>query len=61
MRRLLDALVRAMRRLAGLDAGQAMSPLLIGLYTFFALSAIAIAIAWLTDTPLSCITGGCGP
>ena len=53
---IIAALGRGLRLLTGTQAGEALSPWLVGLYSFLGLTALALVFAWLTGTPLACVT-----
>ncbi len=55
---IIGALARGLRRLLVMEADQAWTPLRVGIYTFLGLIALMLGFAWLTATPLECITGG---
>lgn len=54
------ALVRRLRMMAGLDAGETLHPLMVALYSILGLTFIVLVLALVTGTPLDCVaTGGC--
>jgi len=59
---IIDMLARGLRAVLGLQAGQAVGPLLKGVYIFLGLTALALVFAWLTGTPLGCLAASvCEP
>ncbi|MEA2139329.1 MAG: hypothetical protein QOG56_2479 [Solirubrobacteraceae bacterium] len=59
---IIDLLARGLRAVLGLQSGQATTPLLVALYSYLGLIALVLVFAWLTGTPLACLTAdACEP
>lgn len=56
LRSIAGATRRRLRAMTGLEAGQSWTPWRIALYTFLAMAAVALLVAWLTGQPLACAT-----
>ena len=53
---IIGALSRLLRGLSGMREGDEWTPLRICIYSFLGLVALALVFAWLTATPLECIS-----